>query len=900
MPLGTGTGGDPETRRQSDALRAEVQAGLDGAERDRRLLDRLVDIRSAKADDPDGSATDAAYADAFRDAGIDLAALPPAEAGARIKARPTGPALALAAALDDWSAVRRRPRRDRAGAKRLPDAARAADPDPWPATPPRRPGSDGPGGPADRAAPRPGRRGSTSWAPPAWSCWARPWPSAGDPEAAEAVLRAAPRRHPATSGSTTTWAVVLRATAAAARRRSATTRRPGRSARRRRTSWPTCWRRRGSGRGDRRVPRPGPPRPTNGRHLGCLGTLPEGARPRGRGRADPRRGRRSQPRGDPAQARRRRGPQQPRPRPAAPRGSWTRRSPSTARRSGSSPTDAQAHYNLGTALRLRGSRTRRSPNTARRSGSSPTTPRPTPTSASPCTPGEAGRGDRRVPRGDPAQARLRRGPLQPRRRPATARASWPRRSPHSARRSGSSPTTPTPTPTSAPPCSARGSWTRRSPQYREAIRLKPDDSPVPTTTSASPCTAEGKLDEAIAEYREAIRLKPDDAEAHTNLGFALLARKLGTRPSRWHYREAIRLKPDAPTAHTTSAALGPPGRSVRGHRRIPRGDPAQARRRRGPHQPRHRPARPGEAGRGDRRVPRGDPAQARLRRGPHQPRHRPAGPGQAATRRSPNTARRSGSSPTTPRPTTTSASPCDDQGKLDEAIAEYREAIRLKPDDAAAHNNLGIALHAQGKLRRGDRRIPRGDPAQARLRRGPQQPRQRPASPGEARRGDRRIPRGDPAQARLRRGPQQPRHRPASPGEAATRRSPNTARRSGSSPTTPRPTTTSASPCEPRGSWTRRSPNTARRSGSSPTTPRPTINLGSALHGIRARLDEAIAEFREAIRLKPDYAEAHNNLGIALKAQGKLDEAIAEYRAAIRLKPDDVLAEGPQQPRHRP
>ena len=31
---------------------------------------------------------------------------------------------------------------------------------------------------------------------------------------------------------------------------------------------------------------------------------------------------------------------------------------------------------------------------------------------------------------------------------------------------------------------------------------------------------------------------------------------------------------------------------------------------------------------------------------------------------------------------------------------------------------------------------------------------------------------------------------------------------------------------------------------------------------------------------------AHHNLGVALKDQGKLDEAIAEYREAIRLKPD--------------
>ena len=51
-------------------------------------------------------------------------------------------------------------------------------------------------------------------------------------------------------------------------------------------------------------------------------------------------------------------------------------------------------------------------------------------------------------------------------------------------------------------------------------------------------------------------------------------------------------------------------------------------------------------------------------------------------------------------------------------------------------------------------------------------------------------------------------------------------------------------------------------------------------------MDEAIAEFRAAIRVNPDFAIGHYNLGVALKKQGKLDEAIAEFRAAIRLQPD--------------
>jgi 2-polyprenyl-3-methyl-5-hydroxy-6-metoxy-1,4-benzoquinol methylase len=38
--------------------------------------------------------------------------------------------------------------------------------------------------------------------------------------------------------------------------------------------------------------------------------------------------------------------------------------------------------------------------------------------------------------------------------------------------------------------------------------------------------------------------------------------------------------------------------------------------------------------------------------------------------------------------------------------------------------------------------------------------------------------------------------------------------------------------------------------------------------------------------LKPDYAEAHNNLGTVLHEQGKMDEAVAQYRRALALHPD--------------
>jgi Flp pilus assembly protein TadD len=66
-------------------------------------------------------------------------------------------------------------------------------------------------------------------------------------------------------------------------------------------------------------------------------------------------------------------------------------------------------------------------------------------------------------------------------------------------------------------------------------------------------------------------------------------------------------------------------------------------------------------------------------------------------------------------------------------------------------------------------------------------------------------------------------------------------------------------------------------------------NLGNTLRD-QGKLLEAIAALREAIRLQPGYAEAHNNLGLALHDQGKVSEAVAEYREAIRLQPDYAAA----------
>ncbi len=66
-------------------------------------------------------------------------------------------------------------------------------------------------------------------------------------------------------------------------------------------------------------------------------------------------------------------------------------------------------------------------------------------------------------------------------------------------------------------------------------------------------------------------------------------------------------------------------------------------------------------------------------------------------------------------------------------------------------------------------------------------------------------------------------------------------------------------------------------------------HLGIALDD-KGLLDDAIREFREAVRLNPEFYEAHFNLGAAMDDKGMLDEAISDYRESLRLNPDEAKA----------
>ena len=59
----------------------------------------------------------------------------------------------------------------------------------------------------------------------------------------------------------------------------------------------------------------------------------------------------------------------------------------------------------------------------------------------------------------------------------------------------------------------------------------------------------------------------------------------------------------------------------------------------------------------------------------------------------------------------------------------------------------------------------------------------------------------------------------------------------------------------------------------------------------RETLVEASEHYQQALRLQPDYADAHYNWGNALAQQGKLAEASEHFRQALRIKPDHAAAQ---------
>jgi len=61
------------------------------------------------------------------------------------------------------------------------------------------------------------------------------------------------------------------------------------------------------------------------------------------------------------------------------------------------------------------------------------------------------------------------------------------------------------------------------------------------------------------------------------------------------------------------------------------------------------------------------------------------------------------------------------------------------------------------------------------------------------------------------------------------------------------------------------------------------------LCGLR-RYEEAEKEYREVIRINPNDACAHTDLGILLKDLNRYKESVKEFREVIRINPNDADA----------
>lgn len=159
-----------------------------------------------------------------------------------------------------------------------------------------------------------------------------------------------------------------------------------------------------------------------------------------------------------------------------------------------------------------------------------------------------------------------------------------------------------------------------------------------------------------------------------------------------------------------------------------------------------------------------------------------------------------------------------DQGHLDEAMARYREALALDPDYADAHYNLGTTYYRAGRL-------------------------------NEAMTEFQRVlqlrPRDEAAENNL--------------GIALLQ-----AERLDEA-----------------------IPHFRRALQISPEAASPWCNLGLVFLR-QHKLDEAISNFQKALQIKPGLADAHYNLGDAFLQKGQPENAVREYEAALALNPGDI------------
>jgi predicted O-linked N-acetylglucosamine transferase (SPINDLY family) len=323
-----------------------------------------------------------------------------------------------------------------------------------------------------------------------------------------------------------------------------------------------------------------------------------------------------------------------------------------------------------------------------------------------------------------------------------------------------------------------------------ALRLNPS-IPEAHSNLGMLFAQEGRLEEAVASFQVAVRLRPDYADAHNNLG-NLLREQGHLETAVAHLQEALRLRPDHVEArHNLVIALQAQGKLVEADSRLERANP--------------NPALPLTS----HNVV-GDSAEVYFQRGltlAQQGRYDEAAANyQHTLRLRPNAANAHNNLGTV----------FLSQGKLPEAIDSYRQALRCNPHSVDASSNLGMVLWKLGKL----------DEALAQYQ---------------------HALRLDPDNAALRNnlGAALQELGQLVEAEASLR-------------------------------WAVRV---------KPDFADAICNLGIVLWK-QGRVDEAVAQYQHALHVQPDHFETYLNLGNALKNQGRLDDALDAFRKALRIKPN--------------
>lgn len=198
--------------------------------------------------------------------------------------------------------------------------------------------------------------------------------------------------------------------------------------------------------------------------------------------------------------------------------------------------------------------------------------------------------------------------------------------------------------------------------HEKAIALKPDYAPAYNNLGAT-LRAAGRLDDAVARYRQALELKPDFASASYNLANALLEQgKAGDSVE--SFRRSLQANPNSVEAHNNlgtalaargdiaeaiaefRAAIAVDDRSVHAHRNL-----------------------------GNMLYDRGDRAE-----------------GLAHLERAVALA------PAEPEALYDIATLLLQEQKFRAAETRFKAALKIRPDWAGAHNNLGIAIASQGRV----------------------------------------------------------------------------------------------------------------------------------------------------------------------------------------------------------